>query len=89
VAQEVEDFLEEVLTYKKELKVININQGVVVEAMGEVLTDQLLLIKGRILENKALEKLEKSKMKVKKNLIVEVDHKLHMKEEAEVKILKE
>jgi hypothetical protein len=89
VAQEVEDFLEEVLTYKKELKVININQEVVVEAMGEVLTDQLLLIKGRILENKALEKLEKSKMKVKKNLIVEVDHKLHMKEEAEVKILKE
>ena len=89
MAQEVEDFLEEVLTYKKELKVININQEVVVEAMGEVLTDQLLLIKGRILENKALEKLEKSKMKVKKNLIVEVDHKLHMKEEAEVKILKE
>jgi len=62
---------------------------VVVEALAEGPTDPLLLIKKRILENKTSEKLEKSMMKVKKNLIVEADHKLHMKEEAEVKILTE
>ena len=87
--QEDEDFLEEVLTYKKELKEINISQEVVVEALAEVPTDQLLLIKKRKLENKPSEKLGKFMMKVKKNLIVEVDHKLDMKEEAEVKKLTE
>jgi hypothetical protein len=55
----------------------------------EVVKDQQLLIKERILENKTLEKLEKSIMKVKKNLIVEEDPKLHMKEEVEVKRLME
>jgi uncharacterized protein YpiB (UPF0302 family) len=89
VVQEDEDFLEEVLTYKKELKEINISQEVVVEALAEVPTDQLLLIKKRKLENKPSEKLGKFMMKVKKNLIVEVDHKLDMKEEAEVKKLTE
>lgn len=75
--------------YKKELKVISISQEGVAEALAEVVTDQLLLIKGRILVNKMSEKLEKSMMKVKKNLIVEADHKLPMKEEVEVKILTE
>lgn len=89
MVQEDEDFLEEVLTYKKELKEINISQEVVVEALAEVPTDQLLLIKKRKLENKPSEKLGKFMMKVKKNLIVEVDHKLDMKEEAEVKKLSE
>ena len=89
MVQEDEDFLEEVLTYKKELKEINISQEVVVEALAEVPTDQLLLIKKRKLENKPSEKLGKFMMKVKKNLIVEVDHKLDMKEEAEVKKLTE
>ena len=89
MVQEDEDFLEEVLTCKKELKEINISQEVVVEALAEVPTDQLLLIKKRKLENKPSEKLGKFMMKVKKNLIVEVDHKVDMKEEAEVKKLTE
>lgn len=60
--------------------------------MVEEVIDLQLLIKGRILGNKTqekLEKLEKSMMKMIKDLteiIVEVDHKLHMKEEAEVEI---
>ena len=93
---EVEDFLEEeVPTYKKELREINTSQKKAVEALAGVATDLLLLIKGRLLikkrklENKPSEKLGKFMMKVKKNLIVEVDHKLDMKEEAEVKKLTE
>jgi hypothetical protein len=55
----------------------------------EVVKDQQLLIKERILENKTLEKLEKSITKVKKNLIEEEDPKLHMKEGVVVKRLME
>ena len=54
---EVEDFLEEeVPTYKKELREINTSQKKAVEALAGVATDPLLLIKGRILENKMSKK---------------------------------
>ena len=54
---EVEDFLEEeVPTYKKELREINTSQKKAVEALAGVVTDPLLLIKGRILENKMSKK---------------------------------
>jgi hypothetical protein len=57
VDPEVEDFLEEeVPTYKKELREINTSQKKAVEALAGVGTDPLLLIKGRILENKMSKK---------------------------------
>lgn len=46
------DFLEEVITFKKELKEINISQEEVFEGQAELVKDQLLLIKEKILENK-------------------------------------